>query len=99
MADEQHVFTGNLVVLERVVEDFIPTYSVYGLSACIRCKNMVYVGHETARTLADEEMNVHPICVECIQEVDAETPGGIHKNKLGRVEDGACPNCGEVHAP
>lgn len=84
----------DVLVLDRVVQDFMPDYSVYGTTTCIECQEMVYVGHATARVLADEEKNVYPICMECAKRlIPRDSTPSTH------VEDGACPNCGGKHLP
>jgi hypothetical protein len=85
----------SLVVLDRVVEDFIPEYSVYGMSKCCRCKSLVYVGHQTARALNDKEADIWPICMECALELGPEKLGQPTRN----IEDGLCPKCGGKHLP
>lgn len=80
----------DVVVLDRA-GDLIPEYSVYGLIACVACTRLCYLGHNTARTVM---AGTSPICRDCANRlIPADGP------RHGRVEDGPCPNCGQIHPP
>lgn len=83
------------VVLERVVQDYVPDYSVYGTTICPPCGEMVYVGHESARAI---DKGAWPLCMECALKIQAEHPDQFGpQHVIGNVEDATCPKCGMIH--
>lgn len=98
--DERWVALDRPVVLvDRARPGFLPDYSVFGYTACVMCRQKVWLGHETGRAVMAED-GPHPLCLDCVEEVRRHKPDEFNpEQKVGRIEDGACPKCGGFHPP
>lgn len=82
-----------VVVLDRADKVPIPSYSVFGYTFCVVCAGKVWLGHNTARLMHNDE-TVHAMCQPCA--ADTIPPD---TKPFQRVKDDACPNCGRYHHP